>query len=247
MTQKLITAPAFYPVTLSESKVHLRLETAFTDDDDHVTSLIAAATAYAESFCNRRLITQTWEKTFDSWSDVEADPLPFGQLQKIDQITWLDEDGASDTVTASNYIVSGVATDNGRVEFDDDVTMSTDLYQVDPIQVRFTCGYYPHGTAWAAETGYSVGDQVLVNYDLVAECTVSGTSHTGAPIWPGTIDETVTDATVTWQIVGVAIPSALRQAIFILITQFYENREPSLNDTMERAINNMLLFYRIWS
>lgn len=55
------------PVTLSEAKAQLRLEAAFTTDDTYITSLISVAEAHVESYCNRRLITQTWEKSFESW------------------------------------------------------------------------------------------------------------------------------------------------------------------------------------
>lgn len=242
MNQKLIIPPVTMPVTLSEVKAQLRLEAAFTSDDDYITSLISVATAYVESYCNRRLITQTWEKSFEKWIDVEL--VLFGQLQEIVQITWLDEDKSSDTLSADDYIVTGVATDEGRIEFDDNVDLSTDLYQVDPIQVRHTVGYY-QGEAWVAETAQVVGDKVLADYGLIAKCTVEGTTGASAPTWPATIGETVVDGTATWTIIGSAVPDMIKQAILILITYYYENREPVKGSTKD-SVDALLLPYRIW-
>lgn len=239
---KLITPPVSMPVTLSEAKAHLRLEAAFTADDNYITILIKVVKAYAESYCNRRLITQTWEKSFEKWTDVEIDI--FGQLQEIVQITWLDEDGLSDTLSTDDYIVTGIGTDNGRIEFDDDADLSTDLYQVNPIQVRYIIGYY-QGEAWVAETAQSVGDNVLADYGLIAKCTVEGTTDASAPTWPATIGETVEDGTATWAIIGRAVPDMIKQAILILITYYYENREPVDSITRD-TVDALLLPYRIW-
>ncbi len=239
---KLITPPVTTPVTLTEAKAQLRLESAFTADDNYITSLISVATAHAESYCNRRLITQTWEKSLASWADVER--ACYNQLQEIVSITWLDEDGVSDTLLVTDYIVTGIATDEGRIEFDDDADLPTDLYQVDPIQVRYIVGYY-QGEAWVAETEQVVNDKVLANYGLIAKCTVGGTTGASAPTWPASIGETVEDGTVTWTIIGLAVPDMIKQAILILITYYYENREPAKGAGID-TVDALLLPYRIW-
>lgn len=54
---------------------------------------------------------------------------------------------------------------------------------------------------WEATTAYGVGQQVVPAAGLngyVYECTVAGTSDSGEPTWPTTIDQTVTDDSVTW-------------------------------------------------
>jgi uncharacterized phiE125 gp8 family phage protein len=60
------TQPASEPISRQEAKVHLRLETAFVDDDLLVDALITAARQYAEQETNRSLITQTWKYTMDA-------------------------------------------------------------------------------------------------------------------------------------------------------------------------------------
>ena len=245
---KLITAPTRTPVSLAEVKAHLRLETAFTADDDYITALIDTAINHVEYFCNRKLLTQTWESVFENWEEVEERFITGGQLQGIIQITWLDEDGLESTLDTAEYIVIGIGTDEGKIEFIDGADLSTDLYQVNPIRVKYTCGYY-QGEAWIAETEYVAGDQVLANYGLIAQVTETGagTSHTDAPTWPATISEEIADATVTWEIIGRVVPDTIRQAIFLLVTQYYENREPVVSDAAKDSVANILLPHRIWN
>lgn len=76
------------------------------------------------------------------------------------------------------------------------------------------------GRNWAASTAYVVGDVVrpATKNGYAYECTVAGTSHTSAPTWPTTLDETVADNSVTWKCVvdtceaagfqGFTIPAA---------------------------------------
>jgi len=59
------------------------------------------------------------------------------------------------------------------------------------------------GTAWEANTAYSLGDVVVPTAGLENgfryECTTAGTSHaTTEPTWPTAEGDTVTDGTVVW-------------------------------------------------
>lgn len=248
MNEKIIIPSIRTPISLAEAKAHLRLETGFTSDDDYITALIDVAINQVEYFCNRKLLTQTWEGVFESWKDIEKYFIPGGQLQEIVNVSYYDEDNISHIVSTDDYIVTGIGTDEGEVEFVDDADLSNDLYQVNPIRVRYTCGYY-QGAEWVAETAYIPGDRVLANYGLIAQVTETGagTSHTDAPSWPVTIGEEIADATVTWEIIGKSVPDTIRQAIFLLITQYYENREPVVSDAANDSVSNILLPYRIWS
>lgn len=59
MILQLVTPASSYPITLDELKAHLYLDTS--DDDSRLTSLIAAATDYIESYTNRAYVQQTWK------------------------------------------------------------------------------------------------------------------------------------------------------------------------------------------
>ena len=62
-----LVKPTTEPVSLAEAKLHLRLETAFTDDDAKVTQLITIARKAAEEYTRRSLITQQWRLVLDQF------------------------------------------------------------------------------------------------------------------------------------------------------------------------------------
>jgi hypothetical protein len=112
--------PAVEPISRQDAKTHLRLETAFVDDDLLVDALITAARQYAEQETNRSFITQTWKYTMDALpgSLGYASPgygqefsipgnailLVKGPHQSISSITYLDTGGVTQTMPSTDYI-----------------------------------------------------------------------------------------------------------------------------------------------
>ena len=85
-------------------------------------------------------------------------------------------------------------------------------------------------TAWAASTGFAVGDVRRAtssqNSGLVFECTTAGTSGSSEPTWPTDIGSTLTDNTVVWTAISsiYADLSALApDAIIELFELHYDN------------------------
>lgn len=70
------TEPAAYPVTLTEAKAHLRIDT--TDDDTLITNLIATATRWAEDYCDRTFCGTQWQMRIDSFYGAIGSPVQFG-------------------------------------------------------------------------------------------------------------------------------------------------------------------------
>ncbi|PKR57500.1 head-tail connector protein [Thalassospira lohafexi] len=105
MDVSLTTAPEERLVSLVEAKAQLRLPTAFTDDDNYVSTLILAAETYLDGragIMGRALVTQTWTGTIDNaFPDQIAVPLP--PLQSVASIVYIDGDGVSQTLAAENY------------------------------------------------------------------------------------------------------------------------------------------------
>ena len=82
---KRTVAPAAEPITLSDAKTYLRVDS--TAEDSLITNLITAAREKIESLTGRALITQTLELTLD---DMPADrdiPLPRPPLQAVNSVT----------------------------------------------------------------------------------------------------------------------------------------------------------------
>jgi uncharacterized phiE125 gp8 family phage protein len=81
MSPILVAGPAVEPVTLTDAKAHLRLDTP--DEDAVVASLIAAARQLVEQATRRALIAQTWRIRLDAWPQGRAVALPLAPVLTI--------------------------------------------------------------------------------------------------------------------------------------------------------------------
>jgi uncharacterized phiE125 gp8 family phage protein len=101
MALKLITAPTEEPVTLTEVKLHCRVDG--TDEDALLTGIIIpAARRFAEGRTGRALVTQTWELALDAFPAAEIE-LPMPPVQSITSVKYLDTTGVEQTIDAANY------------------------------------------------------------------------------------------------------------------------------------------------
>ncbi|TGE33329.1 head-tail connector protein [Desulfosporosinus sp. Sb-LF] len=142
----LITPPAVEPLSLADVQNYLRIDTTNdTLEDAYVTSLIVSAREYCENFQNRAYITQTWEMAlprFPFSAEAMAIEIPKGKLQTIESITYKDTAGVENTLVPElEYAVSnrGIL---GRISPPFGKVFPLDiLYPLDPVVIRFTCGY----------------------------------------------------------------------------------------------------------
>jgi uncharacterized phiE125 gp8 family phage protein len=107
---RITTAPAIEPVTLTEAKLHLRVD--HTADDSLITALIVAAREQSEAFTSRAFIEQTITLTFDEFPDSFALPRP--PLVSVTSIAYLDSTGASQTLSDTLYRVD-TQSEPGRI------------------------------------------------------------------------------------------------------------------------------------
>jgi len=146
MKTVLKTAPTIYPVSLKEAKQQLNIGLDWTDDDDHIDTLIATATDKVEQFLHRRLITQTWYLYLQAWPGETNIILPFGKLQSVTAVKYTDEDGNESTWSSSEYIVD-IDTDPGEIVLGYNESYPDDtLYPSNPIEIEFKCGYGDDGS-----------------------------------------------------------------------------------------------------
>lgn len=117
VSEKLTVAPVIEPVTLTEAKEHAIIETDYYDDV--VSRKIKAAREWVEGYLNRALVEQTWRYRLDEFPhghrhspDTLADYLearqiwlPRSPLISITSIEYVDTAGASQTLSASAYVV----------------------------------------------------------------------------------------------------------------------------------------------
>jgi len=101
-----LTQPAYQPVSLRQTHQHLRLFTEYGQhpDDDLIEVYIAAATGAAEDYLQRYLAQRTLRLRRDDFPTENADgeviiTLPVYPVISVDSITYVDRDGATQTLT----------------------------------------------------------------------------------------------------------------------------------------------------
>lgn len=109
----VLVPPVTEPVTLSEAKAQLRIEDAFTEDDDYIESLISVARDRCENYCNQFFTAQDI-KILYSGNIPSTVLLPYGGLS-VTGVTYTDQDGVLQTVSSSEYTVDS---DNRTITFD---------------------------------------------------------------------------------------------------------------------------------
>lgn len=104
MTLVLITPPSQLPLTLDEAKAQAVID--YDYDDVFIMACIAAATGDIDGvngWLGRALITQTWELRLDRFPSKIKVPLP--PLQSVTSITYVDLEGATQTLDPNHYTV----------------------------------------------------------------------------------------------------------------------------------------------
>lgn len=154
---ELIVAPSTEPLTLTEAKSYLRVET--TADDAVITSLITAARQWAEQFTGRVFITQTWRLWLDQWpcgntqwwdgmreaavsalaskNDVA---LPKAGVQSVSSITLFADDDSSSLWPSNNYYVD-TASQPARIVPRNSALWPQPTRSANGIRIDYVAGY----------------------------------------------------------------------------------------------------------
>lgn len=136
---KVITEPTLEPVTLTEAKLHCRVD--HNTEDLLISSLITAARQYCERVQGRAYITQTLEVTMDDYPASDIVKLPRPPLQSVTSIKYTDEDGTESTMSASSYIVDDDSLP-GRISLKSGYSWpSTVLQEIGGFKIRYVAGY----------------------------------------------------------------------------------------------------------
>jgi len=95
-----VNAPASEPLTLSEAKLYLRVDS--NNEDILIGDLIVAARMMAEHWLKRSLITQSWKLSYDDYIPEEI-PLPMGPVSSITNVMVIDRDGETQEIDPEAY------------------------------------------------------------------------------------------------------------------------------------------------
>lgn len=135
MNEQLLSAPAVEPISIIDAKWHLNVE--HDDDDPLINRMIGSARAYVEEHTRTRLVRQSW-RTFMDYSLQEIDLVP-NHVQEVIQVQYVDEDGATQTVTSSVYEVD---IPRQRLHLAYDQVWPTTRHQRNAAWVDVWTGYY---------------------------------------------------------------------------------------------------------
>lgn len=136
-----VTQPVVEPVTLSEAKVHCRVD--ITDDDTYIAALITVARQYIETIARPRLalLEQTWRYVADYWpaSDtLELRPYP---LRSVTSVSYTDVDGVTSTVPSTDYLVD-TTSEPGRIRLKTAASWPSDtLAELNGLKIEFVAGF----------------------------------------------------------------------------------------------------------
>jgi len=97
----IVTPPVSEPITLAEAKEQLRIESAFTIDDDYINALIKAARDRCEKYCNQFFTVQDIQLVQSGQAEGVVE-LPYPGLS-ISSITYIDQDYNTQTIDPSDY------------------------------------------------------------------------------------------------------------------------------------------------
>ena len=190
MTLSLVAAPTVQPLTLDETKAHLRVDT--TDEDALIDRLIAAAVADidgADGWLNRAIMTQTWDLSLDGFPNAGKRQIrvPLPPLQSVSSITYIDTEGATQTLATSVYDVFGIGgSQPAQIAEAHGESWPSTRQQPDAVTVRFVAGY---GGA-AADVPQDIRHALLLiigHWYARREETITGTIITKVPMAAGAL------------------------------------------------------------
>jgi uncharacterized phiE125 gp8 family phage protein len=137
-TLKIAVPPADKPLSLAETKIHLRVDADLHDDDAYINSMIMAATNMAEAYTGRALITQTWDMYSDFMPAYQFE-IPKPPLQSISYIKYIHgSTGVLTTIPTLEYQVDLI---NGRVRSAYGYYLPAARSDYNAVNVRFVAGY----------------------------------------------------------------------------------------------------------
>jgi uncharacterized phiE125 gp8 family phage protein len=140
MNHTLITAPTGEPVTVEEARSHCRIDG--NQDDEILFALTKAAREYAEAYTGRSFVNTTWELQVDQFPLYFQ--LPKAPLASVTSITYIDVQGATQTLSAGLYQVvadAGPFAQPGKIFQAYNATWPSSRGHIDDVRIRYVAGY----------------------------------------------------------------------------------------------------------
>ena len=143
---KRAAQPVVEPVSLSDAKTHLRVDTE--SDDDQILALITAAREWAENYTQRTFVHTQWTMTLDTfpWEiELPRPPVAVASGNTATTITYAMEGGGTATLATSEYRVDRTS-EPGVIRTVYAGTWPSHLLDRNSISVTWWGGYGEDGT-----------------------------------------------------------------------------------------------------
>lgn len=137
-----LTQPAVEPVSLSEAKTHLRVDTS--TDDSYITALVKAAREWVEEYLDRSLVYTQWQVKADLFPvefEVPRPPVATAGTFTAVTLTYASTDGTTKTVAGANYRVDRDATPAVVRNIYNGTWPSDVIYDANSVTLTFWAGY----------------------------------------------------------------------------------------------------------
>lgn len=135
---KIATAAASEPISLSEAKLHLKVESGETTDDNLISSLIVSARRHCEQYTNTQLISATWDVYFDKFEDEMR--IFKSPVTSISYVKYYNASNVLTTLDAANY-VTDIVSEPARVTLAYGYQWPSEYDRTNAINIRFVSGY----------------------------------------------------------------------------------------------------------
>lgn len=136
MKTALIQGPERYPVTLGQVKEYCRIEDS--SSDVMLMDFLRLAVEMVENIAGRKIISQKWKLSLDSFSEVIE--LPYPSLISVDSVKYFDSENQIQILSTDIYNVVGSGT-VGSIALDCNASFPAIYSKPEAVEIEFTCGY----------------------------------------------------------------------------------------------------------
>jgi len=102
-------------VDLAAAKIHLDITSSDTSHDLKITTLLLVATRKVENDTQRSLLSRTLKCVLDRFPINRHIDLEFPPVLEVQSVTYIDANGAEQTLSPSTYVVAKEGTNKARV------------------------------------------------------------------------------------------------------------------------------------
>ena len=173
---KVVTPATSNPITLTEAKTHLKVDT--TADDTFITNLIKSATSSAQEYTNRFFIATTIQQVGDKWEDISN--LLKSPVASVTNIKYVDPSGSLQTLSTDVYFVDDV-NKPARIGLKPNQSYPEIIDRLNAVQVNYVVGL----AAGPDEVDEGIRQALLLtigNWYQNRQAVVTGTIATELPM-----------------------------------------------------------------